>query len=173
MNRFDRIAGGYLLAALILLAILAWPSQGWSRTAGRGCPLTADVDALLKNWGEMLKRSTPSDPSPIVGTYEPKNAVLLPTCANGPSVGEGQITDYFKIFLKDRPEVEFKRRFIGGDCTIAFASGTYIFTLLKRGGQKLSARYTYVFEHRNAQWLIVQHHSSLELEPPQACPPKQ
>jgi len=176
MKRFDRtVPGGFIiLAGLILLAVLAWPSEGWSRTARRACNVTADVDALLKNWAEKLSQSTPSNPRPIVETYEPRNAVLLPTCSGETAIGRGQITEYFKEFLDYKPTVKFTTRAIGGDCTIAFASGTYTFTLGNLANQELLARYTYVFERRNTKWLIAQHHSSLvpKLTPEQKCPSK-
>jgi len=174
MSRFDRIAGGYLLAALILLAILAWPSQGWSRTAGRACKVNVEVNKLLENWAKKLSQSTPGHPMLIVETYEPDKGVLLPTCSSKAAIGEEQITEYFKDFLGYEPTVAFTTRYIGGDCTIAFASGTYTFTLANRNNEKLLARYTYVFEHKNAEWLIAQHHSSLvpKLKPEQKCPSK-
>jgi hypothetical protein len=84
-------------------------------------------------------------------------------------IGRAEIKGYFDNFLKSKPVVEggFVHPIIGGDCSIGFASGLYTFKL--NGGtpqeQLLRARYTYVFRHE----LIMQHHSSLEPEPPGAA----
>ena len=176
MSRIDRIElRGYasvalILVAVILVAILAWPSAGWSRPAARACRVQpAVVKALLQNWANKLAQSSPGDPSPVVGTYE-NGAVLVPTCANGPYSGRDKITDYFKGFLAHQPTVVFDMAGakIGGDCHIAFASGLYSFTLHHGGVAPLPvlpARYTYIFAHNiHGSWLIAQHHSSLEPE---------
>ncbi len=182
MKCFDRIAlrgsasVALILLAVILVAILAWPSAGWSRTAGRACRVQpAVVKALLQNWANKLAQSSPGDPSPVVGTYE-HDAVLVPTCANGPYTGHDKIADYFKGFLAGQPTVVFDMAGakIGGDCHIAFASGLYSFTLHHGGVAPLPvlpARYTYIFAHNiHGSWLIAQHHSSLEPESGAACP---
>jgi hypothetical protein len=160
-----------LSAALALLAVAAWSSEGWSRTAGHACDVNSWVNERLDNWKKQLARSTPKDPTPIVGTYDNRHAVLLPTCANGPLTNQSKpetITDYFKSFLKDTPVVEFDKPIVGGVCGNAFASGLYSFKLNGGSGPTLRARYTLVFQGRPA--LIMQHHSSLEPRTPdQQC----
>src|SRR4051794_15665665 len=96
-----------LSAALAVLAVAAWSSEGWSRTGRHRCDVDSWVNERLENWKQQLARSTPADPSPIVGTYDRQHAVLLPTCANGPLTNQSAetITDYFKGFLKNRPVV--------------------------------------------------------------------
>jgi hypothetical protein len=155
-------------AALALLAVATWSSEGWSRTARQACDVHGWVNERLDNWKKQLARSTPKDPSPIVGTYDFKHAVLLPTCANGPLTNQSKpetITDYFKGFLKDTPVVEFDKPIVGGVCGNAFASGLYSFKLNSGSGSTLRARYTFVFQGPRA--LIMQHHSSLEPRTPE------
>ena len=162
-----------LSAALAMLAVMAWSSEGWSRTRRQTCDVDAWAAERLSNWKTQLARSTPQDPSPIVGTYNPHAAVLLPTCANGPLTHHSKetITDYFKGFLKDAPAVDFGRPVVGGICGNAFASGLYTFTLNSGRGPTLRARYTYVIQGSGNQALIMQHHSSLEPKTPdQQCP---
>jgi len=107
MKRFDRIMlRGYTCPAVILLAVLAWPSEGWSRTTRRACDVKPVVMALLKNWTQKLAESSSEKPEPVVGTYEKDRAVLLPTCANGPLIGYSQIKGYFEKFLLDKPRGE-------------------------------------------------------------------
>jgi hypothetical protein len=158
-----------LSAALALLAVAAWSSEGWSRTTRHGCDVNGWVSERLENWKKQLTRSTPEDPTPIVGTYDLRHAVLLPTCANGPLTNRSKpetITDYFKGFLKDRPVVAFDKPIVGGVCGNAFASGLYSFKLNGGSGPTLRARYTFVFQGRVAEAPIMQHHSSLEPRTP-------
>jgi hypothetical protein len=163
-----------LSAALVLLAVAAWSSEGWSRTARYACDVNDWVSQGLDNWKQQLAKSTPQDPTPIVGTYDRKHAVLLPTCANGPLTNQSKpetITDYFKAFLKDKPVVAFDKPTIGGICGNAFASGIYSFKL-NGDGSTLRARYTFVFGGSRQRALIMQHHSSLEPRTPdQQCAP--
>ena len=174
MKRFDRIVlRGYAFAAVILLAVLAWPSEGWSRTTGRACNVDHVVKVLLRNWADTLERSwKDNNPNLIVDKYQ-ASAVLLPTCANGPMIGRAQIKGYFENFLKDKPVVaEIGEPSVGGDCDIPFGPGVYTFKLDGGAGAQLRARYTYIF-HRTgpASWLVTQHHSSLEPVPASACAP--
>jgi hypothetical protein len=166
-----------LSAALAFLALAASSSEGWSRTARHACDVNSWVGERLDNWKMQLARSTPKDPAPIVGTYDHKHAVLLPTCANGPLTNDTKpetITDYFKRFLKDAPVVEFDKPIVGGVCGNAFASGLYSFKLNGGRGPTLKARYTYVFQGSIRQAPIMQHHSSLEpTTPDQRCAPHQ
>ena len=173
MKRFDRIMlRGYTCPAVILLAVLAWPSEGWSRTTRRACDVKPVVMALLKNWTQKLAESSSEKPEPVVETYEKDRAVLLPTCANGPLIGHSQIKGYFEKFLLDKPrgEIDTQRANIGGNCEFAFASGLYTFKLNAGTGPQLLARYTFIFQRKGSGWLITQHHSSLEPVPRAAAP---
>jgi len=163
-----------LCAALAVLAVTACSSEGWSRTARHACDVKSWVEERLDNWKQQLARSTPSNPSPIVGTYDRTHAVLLPTCANGPLTNQSTpetITDYFKSFLKDRPVVvALEKLNVGGVCGNAFASGLYTFKLDGGRGPTLRARFTYVFQGDIRGAPIMQHHSSLEPRTPdQQC----
>jgi len=160
-----------LSAALALLVVAAWSSEGWSRTTRHACDVNGWVGERLDNWKKQLARSTPEDPTPIVGTYDFRHAVLLPTCANGPLTNQFELTAYFKGFLKDRPVVYFERSIVGGVCGNAFASGLYNFKLNGGSGPTLRARYTFVFRGPVAGAPTMQHHSSLEPRTPdQQCP---
>jgi len=153
-----------LPAVLAVLAVTAWSSEGWARkTARHKCDVNSWVTERLDNWKQQLARSTPTDPSPIVGTYDRNRGVLLPTCANGPLTTSETITAYFKKFLEDRPVVDkFEKVSVGGVCGKAFASGLYTFRLDGGSGATLRARFTYVFQGDVHRAPIMQHHSSLE-----------
>jgi hypothetical protein len=160
-----------LPAALAILAVTACSSEGWSRTARHARNVNTWVVERLDNWKQQLARSTPADPSPIVGSYDRTHAVLLPTCADGP-LRPDTITDYFKHFLERRPVVvEFKKLTVGGVCGNAFVSGVYDFRLDGGSGPTLQARFTYVFQGDIHGAPIMQHHSSLAPDiPRQQCP---
>jgi hypothetical protein len=153
------------------LVLLAFPSEGWSRKGRLQCQ-TDQVRRLVANWADALNKSSSTNPAPILTTYAPKGAVLLPTCANGPLTNEEDIKKYFVDFLKKQPRVTVdpNKAAIGG-CDYTFASGLYEFAL---NGQPtpilLRARYTYVFHNGK----IMQHHSSVEPDvgPGNVCPPK-
>jgi hypothetical protein len=174
MKRFDRIVPRrYMSAAVILLAVLAWPSEGWSRTTRHACNVSDVVKDQIQNWADTLERSwRVGNPNLIVDKYQ-DDAVLLPTCANGPLIGRGQIKGYFVKFLQNKPVVtEIGKATVGGDCNVPFGSGLYTFKLDDGAGATLRARYTYIFKQTGpAQWLVTQHHSSLEPVPPSACEP--
>jgi hypothetical protein len=172
MKRFDRkVLRGYAASAVVLLAVLAWPSEGWSKTSKDAC-----VIGRLNGWARALANSTPNNPTPIVNTYareerEPLAAVLMPTCAKGTWIGHAAITKYFQEkFLKYEPRAEIKTNDakIVGNCNLGSASGLYTFKLKVGNETKtLQARYTFVFRDGK----IAQHHSSLEPEiPDNACP---
>lgn len=164
-----------LCAAPAVLAVTACSSEGWSRTARHACDAKSWVEERLDNWKQQLARSTPSNPSPIVGTYDRTHGTLLPTCANGPLTNQSRpetITEYFKHFLEGRPIVDsFEKVIVGGVCGNAFASGLYSFKLDGGRGPTLRARFTYVFQGDIQRAPIMQHHSSLEPRTPnQQCP---
>jgi uncharacterized protein (TIGR02246 family) len=123
------------------------------------------VGALFDRWDAALATD---NPDAVVKNYS-TDAVLLPTAANGPLVGPEAIRGYFVHFLARHPRGTIDKRTIRIGCNTVFDAGTYIFTL--DGGQpgsrvQLPARYTYVYEPRGGNWLIVHHHSSAMPEQP-------
>jgi hypothetical protein len=170
MKRFDRkLLRGYAFAAVMVLAVLAWPSAGWSKT----CDATL-VTQLVRDWAAALQRSwQENNPNLVVGKYD-NAAALLPTCESGPLVGRTAIRGYFDKFLTYKPEViKIDPPAAGGDCTTPFGSGLYTFKLVKPGSGEVlqvAARYTYVFHRAGGTYLIMQHHSSLVPAPGAACP---
>jgi hypothetical protein len=174
MKRFDRKPGGYASATVILLAVLAWPSEGWSKTTRRACNANF-VKQLVQSWADELKRSwQQNNPDLVVGKYDGNAAALLPTCESGPLVGRTAIKGYFVKFLTYKPEVvQLDTPAAGGDCTTPFGSGLYTFKLVKPGSGEVvqvAARYTYIFHRAGSTYLIMQHHSSLVPAPGAACP---
>ena len=55
MKHFNRkVLRGYTATAVILLAVLAWPSEGWSKTTGHQCQVNPFVRERLNNWAKEL-----------------------------------------------------------------------------------------------------------------------
>nr|WP_260590720.1 nuclear transport factor 2 family protein [Variovorax sp. DXTD-1] len=95
----------------------------------------AQVGALFDRWNDSLRTL---DPDKVTANYAP-DGVLLPTVSNNP---RGTID----------------KRIIRIGCNVAQDVGTYTFKF--KDGTSVHARYTYVYELVNGQWLIAHHHSS-------------
>lgn len=122
-----------------------------------------EVVALFDRWNASLATL---DPDKVLALYAP-DAVLLPTISNKPRTNHEEIRDYFVQFLKKKPHGKIDFRIIKIGCNVASDTGLYTFTLHDTKGKvgKVSARYSYVYEHLNGQWLIEHHHSSVLPEP--------
>jgi len=143
-----------VLAAMTLAA-------GWAQaqSAPPSAPQCAAADekqiaALFDRWNASLATH---DPDKVTANYA-SDAVLLPTVSNKPRTSPAEIRDYFELFLPKGPQGKIDRRIIKVGCNLAQDVGTYTFSF--KDGSKVSARYTYVYEYRNGQWLIAHHHSS-------------
>lgn len=161
--------GRWCLAGLMVLMLV---SAGDERARAQRAPASThcaaitpkQVAALFDRWNTSLGTN---DPDAVTKNYS-TDAVLLPTAQDGPLVGHSEIRSYFVYFLKKHPHGTIDKRIIHIGCNLAFDVGTYTFTL--DGDQpgsrvQLPARYTYIYEPRGGQWLIVHHHSSAMPEP--------
>lgn len=118
-------------------------------------PVTqAQVGALFDRWNDSLRTL---DPDKVTANYAP-DGVLLPTVSNNPRSTPAEIRDYFVKFLKGEPRGTIDKRIIRIGCNVAQDVGTYTFKF--KDGTSVHARYTYVYELVNGQWLIAHHHSS-------------
>ena len=72
------------------------------------------------------------------------------------------IIDYFTGFLPNRPSAVIEQSVVNVlDADNAIDTGVYRFTMNKPEGTEIvDARYTFVYEKRDGEWLIVNHHSS-------------
>jgi hypothetical protein len=179
MKRFDRmVLRGCTSAAVILVAVLAWPTAGLSQTAK--CKPVPGVAGLvcqqIEAWGKALQESWQPGihQYPVVDKYA-SNAILLPTCSGDAAIGRADIRKYFvEKFLPAEPRLtSIGTPTAGQAANVIFGSGEYEFTLKDKEGKDVTvpARYTYIFQRAGNAYLIVQHHSSLEpLNPASKCP---
>ncbi len=125
---------------------------------------TQEIAALFDRWNASLATL---DPDKMAAFYTPE-AVLLPTLSNKPRTNHEEIREYFVHFLEKKPQGKIDFRIIKIGCDSASDTGLYTFTLYdtqSKAQTKLSARYSYVYEYLNGQWLIEHHHSSAMPEP--------
>jgi uncharacterized protein (TIGR02246 family) len=127
-------------------------------------PPTKDFIAhLFTQWNVALATG---DPQQVANRYAP-DAVLLPTLSNTVRTDRPGLVAYFTEFLKSRPQGAIKQSVITVlDPTTAIDTGVYVFLLHDQAVERqVEARYTFVYERRGDQWLIVNHHSSVLPEP--------
>jgi uncharacterized protein (TIGR02246 family) len=146
-----------LFAALVLAPVFAADAKGPAATTPSAtCRTTTEgeIAGLFDRWNASLATL---DPDQVVANYAP-DAVLLPTVSNTPRTNHAEIRAYFTDFLKKTPQGRIDRRIVKIGCNVVQDVGVYTFSL--KGGQKVQARYTFVYEFRNGQWVIAHHHSS-------------
>ncbi|WP_327587856.1 SgcJ/EcaC family oxidoreductase [Nonomuraea sp. NBC_00507] len=148
--------GGQATAQTHAAPAAARPAQ----PAAAAKPSKAQIAALFITWNAAL---TSGDPRKVADLYAP-GAVLLPTASPKIRTNRAQIVDYFEHFLQKKPTGKKIRTIVKVlDANTAIDTGLYRFTLTGKDGKKQSvdARYTYLYEKRGGQWLIVNHHSSV------------
>jgi uncharacterized protein (TIGR02246 family) len=140
-------------------AAVAGPGWGDGKP-GHGKPSQKQIAGLFDQWNRSLQTG---DPEKVADLYA-SDAVLLPTVSNKVRSDHAGIVDYFEHFLQNKPvgtKVETHVNVLDRDSAID--TGVYEFALTDpKTGEKstVEARYTYVYEKRGGEWLIVNHHSS-------------
>lgn len=118
-----------------------------------------EIAGLFDRWNKALQTGSAQA---VTGLYAP-NAILQPTVSNQVRSTPAQIQDYFDHFLAAKPvgQINYREiRHLGPNA--AMDSGVYTFTLTSATGQtrQVQARYTFLYERLNGQWMILNHHSS-------------
>ena len=117
------------------------------------------AEDLFNRWNDALKTL---DPRRVAECYA-ADGILLPTVSNIPRTNHDEIADYFKHFLEKRPVGTVNQRNVRFGCNKITDAGIYTFRLTDKDGKvtDVPARYTFVYENRDGQWLIIHHHSSV------------
>ena len=144
-----------LSTSAVALLVMSAPAFAQAQNGGT-CMQTDEkqIAALFDRWNASLRTL---DPDKVTANYA-QDGVLLPTVSNQPRTTPLEIRDYFVKFLKSEPQGQIDKRIIRIGCNVAQDVGTYTFHL--KDGKSVKARYTYVYEWTNGQWLIAHHHSS-------------
>lgn len=114
------------------------------------------VRALFFLWNEALQTKD----SAIVAKRYSKNAVLLPTVSDIPRTSYESIKNYFDNFLKNKPSGKIVDGKIVIGVNWAQDAGIYEFAM-GATGQRVKARYSFVYVFEDGKWRIAHHHSSV------------
>jgi uncharacterized protein (TIGR02246 family) len=123
-------------------------------------PSKAQVRALFDRWNAALLTG---DAEKVADLYAP-DAVLLPTLSPEVRTTHSGIVDYMEGFLARHPSGEEIQSVVKVlDPRTAIDTGVYRFTFhnADQTTTAVDARYTFVYEKRHGEWLIINHHSSL------------
>jgi uncharacterized protein (TIGR02246 family) len=116
----------------------------------------SEVRALFYLWNDSLATGD----SRIVASRYTKSPVLLPTVSDTTRTDFDSVKDYFDAFLLKKPQGEI----VDGNINIgdgwASDTGIYEFTM-GTTGDKVKARYTYLYVEEDGIWKIQHHHSSV------------
>jgi len=140
---------------ILTCIVLAAPALAQAQTSQSCAPVTEQqTKGFFDRWNASLKTLNPDE---VLKNYA-SDAILLPTVSNQPRLTQAERRDYFVHFLENKPQGMIDQRVIRLGCNDAIDSGLYTFTM--GDGKKVRARYTFVYNYLDGQWLIVSHHSS-------------
>jgi len=118
-------------------------------------PITeAEVRGLFHLWNDALDTL---DPDAVAKRYA-KEGVLLPTVSDIPRTDYGSIKDYFVNFLQKKPQGVILESNVMIGTNWCQDAGIYEFDLL---GDKVKARYSFIYKVEDGEWKIAHHHSSV------------
>lgn len=163
-TRTPRIAA--LAGAAATLALVSACATGTDTATAAGTPTNApapvtteEIASLFDEWNAALATG---DPEVVAARYAP-DAVLLPTVSDEVRDTPELIESYFTEFLAQSPvgtiDQSSARVLADG---VATDVGVYTFALTGDDGatQQVQARYSFVYELVDGEWLIAHHHSS-------------
>jgi uncharacterized protein (TIGR02246 family) len=114
-----------------------------------------EVRGLFQLWNNALATG---DASQVAARYS-KNAILLPTVSDTPRKTKEEITDYFESFLKIKPQGVITQGVTLSGEDWCEDAGVYEFTM-GATGEKVLARYSFVYVKEDGEWKIAHQHSS-------------
>jgi uncharacterized protein (TIGR02246 family) len=135
------------------VAASAVPGLG-ALNAAKSAGDKGEILALFDQWNGALATR---DPDKVVAQYAP-DAILLPTVSNRVRHNHAEIKDYFEHFLAKGPNGKIDEANVRQFGDVAINSGVYTFDFA--GGDKVQARFTFVYRKVDGEWKIAEHHSS-------------
>lgn len=129
----------------------------FGRLLGREKSSLADSEVrdLFYLWNDALATKN----SKIVAKRYSSDPILLPTVSDTPRTDYDSIKDYFDNFLQLEPQGVILDGKIASGENWAKDAGIYEFTMGKTG-DKVRARYSFLYVRENGKWRILHHHSS-------------
>lgn len=119
----------------------------------------ADIIGLFDRWNYALQTQSPDN---VEALYD-EDAVFVSSTATVPLTNRSEIRRYFTHFLQSRPMAHVNERMITGNCHLATDKGSYTFSILAKGGDRVNVTSTYSFIYRrtrDGKWVIAAHESS-------------
>mmetsp|Transcript_14948 Transcript_14948/g.30578 ORF Transcript_14948/g.30578 Transcript_14948/m.30578 type:complete len:212 (-) Transcript_14948:262-897(-) len=116
-----------------------------------------EVRALFSLWNNALATG---DSRLVASRYATKSgAVLLPTVSDVPRTDYDAIKAYFVDFCQKKPQGTILESYVTVGHNWAMDDGIYEFTM-GATGDKVKARYSFVYTLEDGEWKIAHHHSS-------------
>eukprot|EP00536_Pseudo-nitzschia_multiseries_P012988 jgi/Psemu1/261071/estExt_Genewise1Plus.C_5280010 len=116
-----------------------------------------EVRGLFYLWNDALATL---DPAQVASRYSVETApCLLPTVSDVPRTDYDSIMAYFVDFCKKEPQGEILESYVTVGHNWAMDDGIYEFTM-GATGDKVKARYSFVYTLEDGVWKIAHHHSS-------------
>lgn len=126
-----------------------------------GISLGADInESQVRGLFELWNDALATGDSKIVADRYSKNPVLLPTVSDTPRTNYETIKSYFDVFLTKQPQGTILESNIFIGTNVAQDAGIYEF-VFGESGQKVKARYSFIYVLEDGQWKIQHHHSSV------------
>jgi len=115
-----------------------------------------EVRSLFSLWNSALATGD----SQIVAARYTRNPVLLPTVSDKVRTEFDSVKDYFDAFLLKKPDGKILEGHISIGDDWASDSGIYEF-MMGTTGEKVKARYSFLYVQEDGVWKIQHHHSSV------------
>ena len=115
-----------------------------------------EIRSLFYKWNDALDTLN----STIVANRHGKSAILFPSASDEVRTNITSINEYYDVFLKLKPQAVIRDSFVFRGDRYCFDVGTYEFTF-GATGDKVNARYTFVYVYEDDEWKIMHHHSSV------------
>ncbi|WP_169846676.1 SgcJ/EcaC family oxidoreductase [Rhodococcus marinonascens] len=149
------------MSAAVIAATIGLVGACSSSDAAEGVPAIAtesEIAHFLTEWNSALKTG---NPDAVAALYAP-DVVLVPAVSDAIRTDRAGIVDYFVHFLAGKPSAVVEESVIEMlDADHAIDPGRYRITIQNDGvPEVVEARFAFVYERTDGNWLIVNHHSS-------------
>jgi len=132
------------------------PEAQLGSSSGDAKPLEeGEVRSLFSLWNDALATE---DPDKVAQRYS-KKPCLLPTVSDVPRTDYDSIKAYFVDFLQKKPQGVILESYVTAGSDWCMDDGIYEFTM-GATGDKVKARYSFVYTLEDGSWKIAHHHSS-------------
>ena len=115
-----------------------------------------EIRSFFHLWNDALASLNATN----VANRHGKSAILLPSASDHARRNITAIKEYYDEFLKLKPQAVIRDSFVSRGDRYCFDVGTYEFTM-GATGEKVNARYTFVYVYEDSEWKIMHHHSSI------------